>query len=808
MSRRSSWWTAWLSALALTGVVPSAQALTLQVASPAPHAVGESVAFEATALDPDGDVSFDWDFGDGTELSAQPARVTHEYAAPGHYPVIVKARDASALRSRGFIQIVHRPLPATPPSSSSPLALDPERRRAWGVNPDTDSVSVFDVSTREKLLEVPTELHPRSLARAADGTFWVVNQDSHSITVHDPMTGARLGRVALDYASRPFGIVIHGTTAYVSLEATGRVARIDTTARAVTGGAAVGRMPRGIAVSADGAALFVTRFISPDSSGEVYRVDTATLELAATLPLAIDQHPDAESNGRGVPNYLAAAALSPDGQSLFIPSKKDNIERGAARDGQALDFQSTVRTILSRIDVAQGREDLPFRVDFNNMDSASAVAFSPVGDVAFVALQGSNRVEIVDAYSGAILGGILDVGRAPQGLLVFDGTLMVHGFLSRELAFFDVKSALDGTEYIGTLLGRTAAVEKEKLAPEVLRGKQLFYDSSDTRMSLDGYISCATCHIEGLDDGRVWDFTDRGEGFRNTTTLLGRAGTGHGPVHWSANFDEIQDFEHDMRGPFGGTGFLTNEQFEEGTRNSTLGDPKAGLSEELDALAAYVTSLDRVHPSPFRNSDGTLTTAGVRGRALFEELDCARCHAGEIFTDSPSRVRHDVGTLAPHSGKRLGGTLDGLDTPTLLGVWESPPYLHDGSAATLADVFTRPGADKHAGRALSESEVEDLVAYLQQIDGLPDVGPAPTGGAGGMAGASGGGTASGGEMSGAGGAPSGSAGASAGAPPSAPSGRRSSSGCGVAPSHGDAAAWYAMIGLLALGVGRHRSKRD
>jgi hypothetical protein len=802
-------WCQRLAVAAVTlGVASSAQALVLAVTPTRPSPVGATVQFSVTATEANGEVSYEWDFGDGTELTAQPAQVSHQYSAPGHYPVIVKARDASTLRSRGFMMIVHRPLPATPPSASSQLALDVERGRVWNVNPDSDTVSAFDVATREKVFEVPTDVHPRSLARAADGNFWVVNQDSHSLTIHDAATGAKTGSVVLDYASRPFGIVVHGTTAYVSLEATGRVARVDMLTREVTGRVDVGPMPRGISVSADGQQLFVARFISPDANGEVYRVDTAAMTAGPKFLLAFDQHPDAESNGRGVPNYLAAAALSPDGQSLFIPSKKDNIARGTARDGIALNFESSVRTILSRIDLTNGEEDAPFRVDFNNFDSASAVAFTPVGDIAFVALQGSNRLEIVDAYSGAILGGILEVGRAPQGLLLFENTLIVHGFLSRELAFFDVSSVLDGTDYSGALLGRTSAVAVEKLSPEVLLGKQIFYNSSDSRMSLDGYISCASCHVEGLDDGRVWDFTDRGEGFRNTTSLLGRAGTAHGPVHWTANFDEIQDFEHDMRGPFGGTGFLTNEQFNQGTRNTTLGEPKAGLSEELDAMAAFVTSLDSIPPSPFRNSDGTLTVAGVRGRELFVALDCQRCHSGEIFTDSPSLARHDVGTIGPKSGQRLKGPIDGFDTPTLLGVWQTPPYLHDGSAATLADVFTRVGAEAHAGRPLSATEVEDLTAYLLQIDGLPDVGQPPMAGAGGMGGSGGvGGDAGLGGVAGIEGM-AGSGGVAGGpeTPPPAPITDDSDSGCSIS-SNGSAGTPLNGLGaLLALTVLRIRHR--
>ena len=127
-------------------------------------------------------------------------------------------------------------------------------------------------------------------------------------------------------------------------------------------------------------------------------------------------------------------------------------------------------------------------------------------------------------------------------------------------------------------------------------------------------MSCATCHADGGHDGRVWDFTGRGEGFRNTTTLRGRAGTGHGNVHWTANFDEIQDFENDIRGAFGGSGLLSNADFN--ATATTLGPAKAGLSADLDALASYVTSLTRqsLPRSPFRAADGSMTPEALRGR--------------------------------------------------------------------------------------------------------------------------------------------------------------------------------------------------
>src|SRR5690606_32063529 len=164
------------------------------------------------------------------------------------------------------------------------------------------------------------------------------------------------------------------------------------------------------------------------------------------------------------------------------------------------------------------------------------------------------------------------------------------------------------------------------------------------------------------------------------------------------------------------------DQFEMGTVSDSLGDPKAGLNEDLDALAAYVTSLDKIPRSPFRNSDGSLTEAAVAGEQIFTDLGCDSCHSGDDYTNSIDGVAYDVGTMTELSGGRLGGDLLGLDTPTLLGIWQTAPYLHDGSAETLLDVLTTRNQDDLHGvtSTLSELELQQLVAYLEQVDqGLP-----------------------------------------------------------------------------------------
>jgi mono/diheme cytochrome c family protein len=169
---------------------------------------------------------------------------------------------------------------------------------------------------------------------------------------------------------------------------------------------------------------------------------------------------------------------------------------------------------------------------------------------------------------------------------------------------------------------------------------------------------------------------------------------------------------------------MADADFNDGTRSQPLGDSKAGKSSDLDALAAYVASLNVFDASPFRGADGALTTEGVAGRAVFDTLNCQQCHGGASFSASGTPNLLDVGTIRqPTSGTRLGGALTGIDPPTLRDVWATAPYLHDGSAATLEQAVLA-----HAGVTPGADDLAKLVAYLKQIDGsepTPVVPPPP-----------------------------------------------------------------------------------
>ncbi|WP_108126170.1 RICIN domain-containing protein [Saccharospirillum mangrovi] len=691
----------------------------LSVELPAPGAVeaGQSVQFAAVGDGGDGTLEYAYDFGDGSNraFSTNP-NASHSYTTAGHYPVIVTVRDASLdTATANRLQTVHRTLTAQAPTRTSSIVQ--ANGRIYTANTDAGTVTAINASTLQVAWEVSVGAEPRTLAVANNGDVWVANQGSDSLSVLNGTSGAVVTTVDLPRGSRPYGVVFSstGSALYVSLEASGELLSLDTGTGAQLDSLSLGSTPRGLAVSANGQNIYVTRFISPvQPQGEVWRVSAAGLNLAETIVLQNDTTTvDGEDRAQGYPNYLAAVTISPDGDRAWVPSQKVNTGRGTFLSGQALTFESTVRTIVSQIDLATHDEDFAAQFDFNDSNLASDAVFTPLGDYVFVALQANNKVELLDAYAGSSLGQLI-TDRAPKGLAISDDgrRLYVHNFMGRSVEVFDTGGLIDGDDFLAPSLALIDTVAVEALSASVLNGKRIFYNAADTRMALDSYITCASCHLGGDSDGRVWDFTNRGEGLRNTRSLIGAAGTRDGNVHWTANFDEIHDFENDIRNEFGGSGFLSASDF--AATADPLGAAKAGLNADLDDLAAYVTSLNETPPSPYRNGDGSLTADAVAGQTLFNNLNCASCHSGDYFADG---LRHDVGTIQTNSGQGSGQTLAGVgfDTPSLLGLWFKAPYLHNGQAATLADVLD---SSSHGGTdTLTVQQRNQLASYLLQLEG-------------------------------------------------------------------------------------------
>jgi len=194
-----------------------------------------------------------------------------------------------------------------------------------------------------------------------------------------------------------------------------------------------------------------------------------------------------------------------------------------------------------------------------------------------------------------------------------------------------------------------------------------------------GFLACASCHLEGNDDGRTWNFTC--EGKRRTQSLHAGGLRGTEPFHWDGH-------ETDMNR-------LMTDVFVGRMSGPTL------PGNQIDALMTWVDNQPRVPRAAPADA-----AAVERGRVLFNDssrgASCASCHSGARFTNNQTV---DVGTGGP------------LQVPSLVGIGSRGPFMHNGCAKTLAGRFDAAcGGDRHGATAdLTGGQIADLVTYMQSI---------------------------------------------------------------------------------------------
>ncbi|MEW5738423.1 MAG: hypothetical protein AB1938_05825 [Myxococcota bacterium] len=337
--------------------------------------------------------------------------------------------------------------------------------------------------------------------------------------------------------------------------------------------------------------------------------------------------------------------VDPTGTWLFVVNRESQnvaIMPTYRRTGNDLDFNRTGTSVRSLVRVGAG---------------ADGIALTRDGTKAFVYSQFDHRVDVLTAK-----------GRGDSAEVVNLGTPI-------EIAK-DPDFNLDGV--IDSKDANLAA------------GRRLFFDAMDTRMSsAQTNVACSTCHLEGREDGHVWQFPD---GPRQTPALAGRHLLRTAPYHWSGEFTSLEAFNvHTITERMGGSGL-----------------PPAA-AQNLDT---YIDQLP-FGENPLKTS--MPSEAVARGQAAFEKAGCASCHSGELFTNNQNA---DVGTLNRNSVNADNGPVEsrGFNVPSLLGVGRTAPYLHDGTQGTLEDrIFNNPGDRHGVTSALSEQEKSDLVLFLKSL---------------------------------------------------------------------------------------------
>lgn len=607
------------------------------------------------------------------------------------------------------------PVAVAPLARSSTLALSDDGATLYVVNPDADSISLIDLRRRALTREVLLAPEPPRVDGAGDyvpavapvsialggGRVFAVGRRSGRVYALDP-SGGRLGDAAV--CAEPAGVLASadGSSLYVTCAQDDVVVALDAATLAERSRVAVGRRPWALAQDARGR-LLVTHLLGPG----VTVLSTSPLAVAALWPLADGPAGRSPTAPHGPARSLYGVAVRPGTDEVWVA----HALHGHDTPQPTLDFQSTVFPAISVFGGdGAARARMSVRVDgegaFADVTSGPhAIAFTADGASALVVDAHSEDVLVVDArgrFERSLLRPL--PGHQPEGLVLSaDGHAYVDERNTGDVVVLRLEAggslAIDGAPI--------PRLERDPMPPALRLGQHLFHsaNSDEAPITRNHWVACASCHVEGRSDAITWRFA---QGPRDTPSNAG--GTrGTGFLFRTADRRRVQDYWHTIN-------------VEQGGRFDPAVPPFAAY---LDALAAYV---DHALPLPVPPRSDPARVA--RGEALFlrPDVGCADCHAGPRRTDSGAGnpgldlggvVRlHDVGTCA--AGDVDHADMDGhprlacrFDTPSLDGLADTAPYLHDGSAATLREVLERTAGRMGDARSLTDAERDDLVAYLR-----------------------------------------------------------------------------------------------
>jgi hypothetical protein len=355
-------------------------------------------------------------------------------------------------------------------------------------------------------------------------------------------------------------------------------------------------------------------------------------------------------------------------------------------------------------------------LDESDMGFADAtdVVCTPDGRYALVTSSGTDRIAVVDVAKllslvrrsskyerehvlpnhlglpSEFIVNYIPTGKSPRGIAATPDNR--YAFVANALDDTIGVIALATMKPVGTIdLGGPKTITKQRW------GEQLFHNAFVT---FHRQYSCNSCHPDGHVDGMTYDIEADGIGIMpvDNRTLRGILDTA--PFKWE------------------GTNPSLSRQC--GARLAVFFTRLAPFTpEQLAAVDYYVTTIPRP-PNWYRPLGATLTPAQRRGRQFFERTmtndgrliainnRCITCHFPPYYTD---RKRHDVGTKMPFD--RTGN----LDVPHLNNIYDSSPYLHNGMAATLEQIWTVYNPeDKHGvTNDMTKDQLNDLIEYLKTL---------------------------------------------------------------------------------------------
>lgn len=606
-----------------------------------------------------------------------------------------------------------------------------------------------------------------SLGLADNGMLAVAAMDNDGVAIVDP--AALSGSVTIiPTGTRPEKLIVRGNTVFVANRLSRTVTQVDASSKKVIRQIAVGAEPMGMDTLADGTLLVANAMsgtiqaIDPTTGGTKWTADLGEqVRAVAALPDGRIFAPSYKNgvmhviDSHGVINTQIAMVqpvsdpvrtrqlvsvehilVNPLDNRVYLPHSASldaplppAVTGYYSRPPPSFDFAggasaSPIAPALSTIDfkssvllkASDTQQDFPPPVftagsgfSANTFAGPKVAALDPSGSFLYVVNQLSNNVSVVSTRRGAVEGeysgqGVLQivaVGQGPDGIAISrdDLTIYVNNAFDHSIS---VIAAAKGTGLL-TETRRIANVAPQTLTPGQQRGRALFNNASDSRLSAQGFggVSCASCHPGGREDGHTWHFA---EGARNTPALAGRLLAKTAPYHWDGALTTPESFRHVVETRMGGSGL----------------NP-----EEYDDMFAWLEN-EPAPDNPNRLDGGALTVEQQKGRDLFlGAAGCAACHtpASETFTDNKD---YDVGTAFTTADIDIITStgfvspdqiqLANPNTPSLLGVFASAPYLHDGQFATLeARIKSNPNG-RHGNTAqLTDDEIKAIASYVKTL---------------------------------------------------------------------------------------------
>ncbi|NOY36383.1 MAG: hypothetical protein GXO83_02285 [Chlorobi bacterium] len=598
-----------------------------------------------------------------------------------------------------------------------------------------------------KIVNAPY-LSPFNLAVSPDGSkLYVVAQEGNALLVVDNQSDQVTDKIPVGL--QPHSVVINrdGNTAFVSNEWADNVYEIDLPSLKVTDTLITGNGPAGMVLSKDEKFLYV--------------VDSYSNEVSI-----IDLNTKTEKKRLVAGNNPVGAALSPSGDLVYVTSR-----RILPRP-----YRAPISTEMTVIDAAKQR--VIERKKFRDAYIMENVTFSPTGDLAVATLiRPKNLMPSIQVEQGWMMTygmGIIEPGKngrifqlltdepnayysdpfdvvvTPDGKKAFISnsgvdvitvidlnkvrkllatstpemlkTYSDHLGISSRYVLKRIRTGAnpkgmvlspDGKHLYVTerLEDKVAVINTETLEIEkqidlggpgrvtvARKGRRLFNNSGHTFQNQYG---CYTCHPDANEDGVVYNMAGVGMGRNLTNTLsLFDIGDTH-PYKWNGHNQSVYK--------------------QDGMRFSTfLTRTEPFDYDQLDALVAYIITGIKNPPNLRYNPTGELTEIQKRGEKIFfrthtnfgKEIPinnrCYICHPPPHFTN---RKLENVGTLAE--------TDDSIpfDTPDLIDLFAGGPYLHDGRAATLEEIWTKYGTEDRHGviNDLTKNQLNDLIEYLKSI---------------------------------------------------------------------------------------------